>query len=106
MVRVGLQDLRWAGNGVQELAAHALAQLTELTYLDLSRNNLTTFDLVYETPAGGVAPSVVEALALQGLRDDGTLIDATALQGVHIPELEGDADGFGSGAQLAQLQRH
>lgn len=45
-----------------------------------------------------MAPSAVEALAAKGLQRDGNLIDATALQGVHMAELEEDPAGAGAHA--------
>ena len=90
----GLERLGWADNGITVFPPLTLSTLQRLTYLDLSSNQLTTFEAAPGRMSCGMTP--LEAHATKALCDRQELLDCSALVSIAYPELE-DSEKF-SGA--------
>ena len=92
--RTGLERLGWADNGITVFPPSTLSALQRLTYLDLSSNQLTTFEAAPGHMLCGMTP--LETHATKALRERQELVDCNALVSIAYPELE-DSERF-SGA--------
>ena len=92
--RTGLERLGWADNGITVVPPSTLSALQRLTYLDLSSNQLTSFEAAPGHMSCGMTP--LEAHATKALRDRQELVDCNALVSIAYLELE-DSERF-SGA--------
>jgi Leucine rich repeat len=84
----GLEDLDWSKNGLDKFSPCILAELSRLTALQLSGNQLSALETGEGQMHAGLTP--LEALALS---TGGTCGDCNMLCQVTFPELEGGASG-------------
>ena len=85
----GLESLSWAGNGLTCVPSEVLASLEHVTHLDLSHNQLTSF----ETASGQMrmACTPLEQQVYAVLDRFGAGIDFAAVKAVWYGELEDEA---------------